>query len=234
MSAASGSSDRAQPSGPWRRIEEIVNGGASADELRIHRLHLIAARVWAAQGRTIPAALQVEQRLAAARAMAAPALLEKMRAAYSGPLMLHKGPELAARFPDPLERPFRDLDLIAEDPAAAQDALLAAGFVEVRRSHQIWKRPPPSVSAGVARRTAGRGDSSTAPPAPRTAAGQRRGSVRTGGSQRNRDSGSAGTRTIQSRCPDRLARLATCAPRPSRRPPRCGGHVGGRRLLACK
>ena len=131
MSAANGGSDRAQPSGPWRRIEEIVNGGASADELRIHRLHLIAARVWAAQGRTIPAALQVEQRLAAARAMAAPALLEKIRAAYSGPLMLHKGPELAARFPDPLQRPFRDLDLIVDDPAAAQAALLAAGFVEV-------------------------------------------------------------------------------------------------------
>ena len=44
--------------------------------------------------------------------------------------MLMKGPEVAAHYPVPSDRPFGDLDLLVEDPEAAQRALIAAGFVE--------------------------------------------------------------------------------------------------------
>ena len=47
-----------------------------------------------------------------------------------GALMLMKGPEVAAHYPVPSDRPFRDLDLMVEDPIAAQNALIAVGFVE--------------------------------------------------------------------------------------------------------
>lgn len=47
-----------------------------------------------------------------------------------GALMLMKGPEVAAHYPVPSDRPFRDLDLMVEDPIAAQNAFIAVGFVE--------------------------------------------------------------------------------------------------------
>ena len=61
------------------------------------------------------------------RALVAPALLKRAREAYDGPLLLVKGPELTARYPDGARR-FGDLDLVAGDAEEAQAALLAAGF----------------------------------------------------------------------------------------------------------
>jgi hypothetical protein len=63
-------------------------------------------------------------------ALAAPLLLDRARAAYDGELMLMKGPEVAVRYRYPTDRAFRDLDLLVDDPPAAQRALVAAGFVE--------------------------------------------------------------------------------------------------------
>ena len=42
-----------------------------------------------------------------------------------------KGPEAAARYPEPGVRPFCDLDFLADDPDAAHRALMASGFVEM-------------------------------------------------------------------------------------------------------
>jgi hypothetical protein len=42
--------------------------------------------------------------------------------------VLMKGPEVAARYPDPALRPFRDLDLLVPDAERAHAALLRAGF----------------------------------------------------------------------------------------------------------
>jgi Uncharacterised nucleotidyltransferase len=39
-----------------------------------------------------------------------------------------KGPEVAGLYPDPVTRPYGDLDILAEDPEAAQKALISAGF----------------------------------------------------------------------------------------------------------
>lgn len=64
-------------------------------------------------------------------AMAAPTVLERVRAAYDGQLMLMKGLEVAAWYRHPSDRPFNDLDLLADDPPAAQAALIRAGFIEV-------------------------------------------------------------------------------------------------------
>ena len=62
------------------------------------------------------------------RTHAAPRVLAEIRAACDGPIMLVKGPAVAARFPDPATRPFVDLDLLVPDAQAAQAALLGAGF----------------------------------------------------------------------------------------------------------
>jgi Uncharacterised nucleotidyltransferase len=115
----------------WARVEELIDLAPSEAALRAHGVHLIAAAVRRARARTISAGLRGDERRAAAMAMAAPLLLRRARAAYAGPLMLMKGPEIAARYPDPGVRYFRDLDLLAGDAHAAQRALTAAGFVEV-------------------------------------------------------------------------------------------------------
>ncbi len=112
-------------------IERLVEAAPSLDALRRHHLHLAAARLWRSGGRAIPAGLAYDARAAALRAMFARLILGKARSAYPGPLMLMKGPEVAGHYPVPSDRPFRDLDLLAEDPAAAQRAMIAAGFTEL-------------------------------------------------------------------------------------------------------
>ena len=80
-------------------------------------------------------------------ALAASAVLRSVRAAYGGRLMLMKGPEVAARYPEPSTRAYRDIDLLADDPAGAQRALLAAGFVERER------RPRPFGARSISSRS---------------------------------------------------------------------------------
>jgi Uncharacterised nucleotidyltransferase len=110
-------------------IERLVEAAPNVDAMRSHRLHLAAARLWRSRGREIPADVVSDVRVAALRAMLAPLILSKARAAYGGALMLMKGPEVAAHYPFPSDRGFRDLDLLAEDPTAAHRALRRAGFV---------------------------------------------------------------------------------------------------------
>ena len=112
-------------------IERLVDTAPSLEALRKHRLQLAAARLWRSHGREVPADFVSEERAAAVRAMLARCILGKVRSAYEGDLMLLKGPEVAAHYPVPSDRAFRDLDLLVEDPAAAHRALLGAGFVQV-------------------------------------------------------------------------------------------------------
>ena len=98
--------------------------------LREHRLHLIAARSWRARGRHIPNGLRADEHRAAVMALAVPLLVARARAAYSGTLMLMKGPEAAAHHQEPETRYFRDLDFLVDDPSAAQRELVAHGFIE--------------------------------------------------------------------------------------------------------
>lgn len=112
-------------------IERLVETAPDLAALRKHRLHLAAARLWRADGRDVPADLLSDGRTAAVRAMLVRLILDKARSAYAGPVMIMKGAEVAAHYPVPSDRPFGDLDLLVEDPVAAQRALIAAGFVEV-------------------------------------------------------------------------------------------------------
>lgn len=115
----------------WERVEEIVCATSSVDALRHHGVELVAARAWRRRGRPLPDALQLDERIAAIRTLGVPLLLKQIRAAYDGTLVLMKGPEVGAHYPDPALRPFCDLDFLVEDPAAAHRALMAVGFVEM-------------------------------------------------------------------------------------------------------
>lgn len=115
----------------WNRLEQLIAQSSSTAALRTHGLHLFAARQWRAAGRAVPIDLRADEWWAALMAVAAPLLLQRARQAYGGQLMVMKGPEAAAAYPDARMRYYRDLDLLADDPSAAQRALLGFGFVEV-------------------------------------------------------------------------------------------------------
>jgi hypothetical protein len=114
----------------FARVDDLVERTPSLDDLRHHRVELLAARRWRELGRELPPDLVAAERMAAATTMAAPALLERIRAASDGPLLLVKGPEVARLYPDRALRSFRDLDILVPDAPATQSQLLAAGFEE--------------------------------------------------------------------------------------------------------
>ena len=60
--------------------------------------------------------------------LAATHLLQRVRASYDGRMVLMKGLEVGAHYPDSSLRPFRDLDLLVDDAEQAQQALIAGGF----------------------------------------------------------------------------------------------------------
>jgi hypothetical protein len=119
----------------WEATEALTRRAPRAEDLRVHRLHLIAARARHRAGEPVSDALRAEARLAAASALAVPVLLSRVRAACDGPIVLMKGPEVGARYPDPALRPCKDLDLLVENPIGVQRALRAAGFVPTGTPH---------------------------------------------------------------------------------------------------
>lgn len=114
----------------WDRIDGLLERAPHLAALRRHRLELFEARRRRAAGLPL-GELAEDAGTAATAELAVPALLNRVRASWDGPLVLVKGPEVALDYPAPLLRRFRDLDLLTDDPVAAQAALLAAGFVEV-------------------------------------------------------------------------------------------------------
>lgn len=115
----------------WESLDRLAAASPSEEELRGHRLQRVAARRRRSLGLPVPSGLMEELARAAAAWLSVPALLGRIRAAYPGPLLLVKGPAIAALYPDPSFRPFRDLDLLVLDSTAAQKALIGAGFQEV-------------------------------------------------------------------------------------------------------
>ena len=116
----------------WERIDTLLEeSGSSLDDLRTHRVELLEARRRRAAGLPLDDELGAEVTRAAIDEMAALPLLTRVRAAYDGPLVLIKGPEVALDYGAPGLRRFGDLDLLTDDADAAQAALLEAGFVEV-------------------------------------------------------------------------------------------------------
>ncbi len=115
----------------WDAVDRLIDRAPGLDELRAHRIQLLAARRLRARGADIPPGLLDEERRATVTAMVAPAVVSAVRDALAGPVLIFKGPETAALYPDPLTRSFTDLDLLVEEPGAAHRALRESGFREI-------------------------------------------------------------------------------------------------------
>jgi hypothetical protein len=114
--------------GLWQGVDRLLER-LDPDLARAHGLGPLAARRLRLRGEPVPEQLVREERAARAAALVLPALLARVREAYDGPLLILKGPELTRVYPDGARR-LGDLDLLAGDAEAAQEALLAAGFRE--------------------------------------------------------------------------------------------------------
>ena len=115
----------------WVAVDSLIDGAPSLEDLREHRLHLLAERRWIETGKTVPAALAAEKTVALALFLPVSSLLARIRAAWSGPMIILKGPELASRYPEGFRRTAGDIDLLVDDAPAAHAALCAAGFVPI-------------------------------------------------------------------------------------------------------
>ena len=122
----------------WRGVESLIKSKLTdVQGLARQGLGPLAADVLQEQGRSVPRLLIREQRSARAAALTAPLLLERVRNACEGPVLVLKGPELAARYPN-RSRLFGDLDLLVTDAKETQRALIAAGFVELDDPEGLW------------------------------------------------------------------------------------------------
>jgi hypothetical protein len=114
-----------------RFLDQAIPATLSAESItnaRAHGIHLLVARQWQAAGRTLPPELIGDEQSAAFIHLAVQSLLHRIVRVLDEPVLLLKGPEVAAHYPDPTMRVFGDIDLLVSDTATAQAALLAAGF----------------------------------------------------------------------------------------------------------
>jgi Uncharacterised nucleotidyltransferase len=112
----------------WETVDALIDRAATEDDIRAHRLEVLAARRYRVLGRPVPPDFVAQERLAGLVALATPLVMERIRAAYDGPAIVLKGPQVAARYPDPALRVYGDIDLLVPDARAVQGALLAGGF----------------------------------------------------------------------------------------------------------
>ncbi len=103
----------------WAAVDALIDRAPSLDDLREHRLQLLADRRWLLAGKPIPEWLAAEKTLAAALDLPVPSLLARIAAAWEGTKVILKGPELASRYPDGLLRAAGDVDLLVDDARAA-------------------------------------------------------------------------------------------------------------------
>jgi hypothetical protein len=109
----------------------LAASSAPESVLRVHRVELLEARRRRAAGLALAGDLIADETRAAVNEMAVTGLLARIAAACDGPLLLMKGPEVAAAYGAGGLRSFGDLDILTDDAPAAQEALIAAGFQEV-------------------------------------------------------------------------------------------------------
>jgi hypothetical protein len=129
----------------WSRVDELVDRFQTVGQLYLHGLHLLAARRRRALGRPVPDELVASERAARAAIDDALAVLERVRAAVPGRIVLVHGLEVAASYPDRALRSFGDLDLLVDREPDARAALLRAGFEEIEADGPpplVWRERP--------------------------------------------------------------------------------------------
>jgi hypothetical protein len=115
----------------WLAVGALIDS-ASTEGVLAHKLGPLAAARRRATGNSVPVELAAEERAASFAALSSTALLRRIRELGDGPIVLLKGPEVAALYP-PNGRRFGDVDVLTPDAAGLYRRLREHGFVEVER-----------------------------------------------------------------------------------------------------
>src|SRR4026207_1478060 len=132
----------------WSGVDRLVDRATRLDDLYRHGLQLLTARRWRSLGRQLPQKLVASEQAAQLTIEQAGVVLERVRAACRGPVVLLHGLEVASFYPDRTLRSFGDLDLLVEGAPAARQALLGAGFEPLAprpASPLLWADQPVPV-----------------------------------------------------------------------------------------
>jgi hypothetical protein len=115
----------------WVGVDRLLDKAESDAGLTFHGLHLLAARRWRGRGTPVPDRLALAELVALQHEAHARQALRDARDACDERLILLKGMEVAAHYPDAGLRPFADIDLLSAEPERTQAALIASGFDRV-------------------------------------------------------------------------------------------------------
>lgn len=119
------------PCAVWGGVGRLVDRARSFEDLRAHRLHLLAAHHWRTTGMEVPAHLAMQELIAIQRMQLVRELVQAARDAYDGAMLVLKGSEVATHYQEPWLRPSTDVDLLVDDAERAQAALIGIGFEPV-------------------------------------------------------------------------------------------------------
>jgi hypothetical protein len=121
----------------WQGVQRVTLQAPTVGDVQAHRLDALAVEYWPSAGRSVP--VELVDRVATARrmALAAPLLLRRVRAACRGPLVLMKGPEVAACYERAALRPYGDLDILVPDARAVHRELVEASFIPVGDAYRF-------------------------------------------------------------------------------------------------
>jgi hypothetical protein len=140
---------------PWEGVARVLERASGLDGLRSHRLHLLEAERLRELRRPIPDDLAVAEQSAVRGALLARALLSRVRDLCDGPIVVLKGPEVAAVYPSPWLRPYLDVDVLVPDVRDAERRLRGAGFEGVGAEmnwdalHHVQRLSAPGLLATI-------------------------------------------------------------------------------------
>ena len=160
MTAATASREGERPATifagvPWEGVARLLDNAADLDDLRAHRLHLLEAERRRELGHALPDELEAEMRSAVRATLVTRSLLARVREICDGPILVLKGPEVAAVYPAPWLRPYTDLDILVPDAEDAERRLRRAGFSGVGPPmdwdalHHVQRLASPDVLASI-------------------------------------------------------------------------------------
>jgi hypothetical protein len=115
----------------WATVDRLIDR-LTPDAARAHGVVPLVVERLRSRGENVSEAFLEEERATKMVNLIAPSVLARARAAYDGPMLVLKGPEVSALYPG-RARMLADLDLLVADAPAAWEALLRAGFVPADR-----------------------------------------------------------------------------------------------------
>jgi hypothetical protein len=121
----------------WPGLDCLIAAAPPTANYHAHGIGPLVAWRLREQGEPVLEALQESVRRSAYAAVTAAPLLQRIREAVSGPIIVLKGPEIAAAYPSPALRPYGDLDLLVPNLERAEAELLSAGFKCTGSEHDI-------------------------------------------------------------------------------------------------